>query len=55
MLLVFAGTSLVVSTVAARVSTRLDSSTVRRGFAYVVLAVAVFVAVAAVVDPSALG
>lgn len=54
-LLLFAGTSLVVSIVAARVSTRLDSSTVRRWFSYVVLAVAVFVAVAAVVDPSALG
>lgn len=54
-LLAFAGVSLVVSTVAARVSTKLDSSTVHRGFAYVVLAVAVFVAVAAIVDPSALG
>lgn len=54
-LLLFAGTSLVVSIVAARLSTRLNSSTMRRWFAFVVLAVAVFVAVAAVVDPSALG
>lgn len=51
----FAGTSLVMSMVAARMSARLNPSTVRRWFAYVVLAVAVFVAVAAVVDPSALG
>lgn len=54
-LLAFAGTSLVVSIVAARMSTRLDSSTVRRWFAYVVLAVAVFVAAAAIVNPAALG
>ncbi|WP_217559064.1 sulfite exporter TauE/SafE family protein [Streptomyces sp. GbtcB6] len=54
-LLVFAGTSLVVSIVAARVSTRLDPITVRRWFAYAVLAVAVFVATAATVNPSALG
>ncbi|WP_338600397.1 sulfite exporter TauE/SafE family protein [Saccharopolyspora sp. SCSIO 74807] len=54
-LLVFAGTSLVVSVLAARMSTRLNSSTVRRWFAYVVFAVAVLVAAAAVIDPSALG
>ncbi|MCX2731529.1 sulfite exporter TauE/SafE family protein [Saccharopolyspora sp. NFXS83] len=54
-LLLFAGTSLVVSIVAARLSARPNSSTVRRWFAFVVLAVAVFVAVAAVVNPSALG
>ncbi len=55
LLLLFAGTALVVSIVAARLSTRLDAATVRRWFAYVVLAVAVFVAVAAYVNPSALG
>ncbi|MBK0868771.1 sulfite exporter TauE/SafE family protein [Saccharopolyspora sp. HNM0986] len=54
-LLLFAGTSLVVSIVAARMSTRLRSPTVRRWFSYIVLAVAVFVAVAAIVSPSALG
>lgn len=54
-LLVFAGTSLVVSVLAARTAAKLNSSTVRRWFAYVVIAVAVFVAVEAVVDPSALG
>lgn len=54
-LLLFAGTSLVVSIVAGRLSVRLNPVTVRRWFGYVVLAVAVFVAVAAVVDPSALG
>lgn len=54
-LLLFAGTSLVVSVVAARVSTWLNSATVRRWFSYVVLAVAAFVAVAAIVNPSALG
>lgn len=54
-LLLFAGTSLIVSIVAARMATKLPAETVRRWFAYVVLAVAVFVAVAAIVDPSALG
>jgi hypothetical protein len=54
-LLLFAGAALVVSVVAARLSTRLNSSTVRRWFAFVVLAVAVFVAAAAIVNPSALG
>lgn len=54
-LLLFAGASLVVSIVAARLSTRLNAATVRRGFSFVVLAVAVFVAVAAIVNPSALG
>lgn len=54
-LLLFAGTSLVVSIAGARMSTRLNSSTVRRWFSYVVLAVAVFVAAAAIVNPSALG
>ena len=39
-LLLFAGTSLVVSIVAARMSTRLNSSTLRRWFSYVVLGVA---------------
>lgn len=54
-LAVFAGTSLVVSTLAARASTRLDAGTVRRWFSYVVLVIAVFVAGAAVVAPAALG
>ncbi|MQA81716.1 MAG: TSUP family transporter [Streptosporangiales bacterium] len=54
-LLLFAGTSLAVSIVAAQMSPRLNSSTVRRWFSYVVLAVAVFVAVTAIVNPSALG
>jgi len=54
-LLLFAGASLAVSIAAARMSTRLNSDTVRRWFSYLVLAVAVFVAVAAIVNPSALG
>lgn len=51
----FAVAALVVSIVAARFSTRLPPATVRRWFAYVVLAVAVGVSVAAIVDPAALG
>ncbi len=54
-LLVFAGVSLLVSIVAFRMSTRLNSSTVRCWFSYVVLAVAVFAAVTALVSASALG
>lgn len=54
-LLLFAGASLVVSVAAARLSMKLNPSTVRRWFAFVVLAVAVFVAVAALLNPSALG
>ncbi|MCP2255470.1 hypothetical protein LY13_004246 [Prauserella aidingensis] len=54
-LLLFAGAALVVSVVAARWSAKLDAATVRRWFAVVVLAVAVFVATAAVVNPSAVG
>lgn len=54
-LLLFAGTSLIVSILAARTATKLPAATVRRWFAYVVLAVAVFVAAAAIVTPSALG
>jgi uncharacterized protein len=54
-LLLFAASALVVSLVAARLSTRLNASTVRRCFAFVVLAVAAFVAAAAIVNPSALG
>ncbi|WP_285486347.1 sulfite exporter TauE/SafE family protein [Amycolatopsis taiwanensis] len=54
-LLLFAGASLLVSIVAARLSTTLNPATVRRWFAYVVFAVAVFVAVAAIVNPAALG
>ncbi|RRO13961.1 sulfite exporter TauE/SafE family protein [Saccharopolyspora rhizosphaerae] len=54
-LLLFAGAALVVSVVAARWSAKLDSSTVRRWFAFVVLAAAVFVAAAALINPSTLG
>ncbi|MEV4729626.1 sulfite exporter TauE/SafE family protein [Saccharopolyspora sp. NPDC049426] len=54
-LLVFATSALVVSLVAARLATRLNASAVRRWFAFVVLAVAAFVAAAAIVNPSALG
>lgn len=54
-LLLFAGASMIVSMAAARMATKLPTATVRRWFAYVVLAVAVFVAAAAVVNPSALG
>lgn len=54
-LLLFAGTSLIVSIVAARTATTLPTTTVRRWFAYVVLAVATFIATAAIVNPSALG
>lgn len=55
MLLLFAGGAMVVSTVASGFSARLDPATVRRWFSYVVLAVAVFVAAAALINPSALG
>lgn len=54
-LAVFAGTSLVVSILAARASTRLNADTIRRWFSYVVLVIAVFVAGAAIVAPAALG
>ncbi|MFC7345037.1 sulfite exporter TauE/SafE family protein [Saccharopolyspora griseoalba] len=54
-LLLFAGAALVVSVVAARWAAKLDASTVRRWFAFVVLAVAVLVAAAAITDPTALG
>lgn len=54
-LLLFAGSALLVSMVAARFSTRLNPVTVRRAFSCVVLVVAAFVAVAAFVDPAALG
>lgn len=54
-LLLFAGASLIVSIVAAQLASKLPAATVRRWFAYVVLAVAVFVATAAVLNPHALG
>lgn len=54
-LVLFAGASLVVSAGSARVASALNPATVRRWFAYVVIAVAVFVAAAAAVDPAALG
>lgn len=54
-LLLFAGSALLVSIVAARFATRLNPATVRHAFSYVVLAVAAFVAVASLVNPAALG
>ncbi|WP_199740255.1 sulfite exporter TauE/SafE family protein [Saccharopolyspora rhizosphaerae] len=54
-LLLFAGTALVISVMAARWSTKLNPATVRRWFAFVVLAVAAFVAAAAVINPSVVG
>lgn len=54
-LFAFAGAALVVSILSARLAARLPSATVWRWFAYVVLAVALGVAVAAIVNPSALG
>lgn len=54
-LLLFAGAALASSIVASRWSTRLSPAEVRRWFAYLVLAVAAFVAIAAVVNPSAVG
>jgi uncharacterized membrane protein YfcA len=53
-LLLFAGTALVVSIAAARLSTKLNTSTVRRWFAYVVLTVATFVTATALIIPTAL-
>ncbi len=53
-LLLFAGTSLAVSLAAARLAPRLPAATVRRWFAYVVLAVAAGVATTAILLPSAL-
>ncbi|PRW64936.1 sulfite exporter TauE/SafE family protein [Actinopolyspora mortivallis] len=54
-LLLFAGAALVVSVVAARWATRLDPATVRRWFSFVVLGVAAFVSVTALLEPAALG
>ncbi|MHA6799347.1 sulfite exporter TauE/SafE family protein [Bounagaea algeriensis] len=54
-LLTFAGAALVTSGLAGRLAPRLPAATLRRGFAAVVLAVAAGVAVAAVLDPTALG
>lgn len=54
-LLVFAGTALVVSAVVGRAAGRLNTDTVRRWFAHVVIAVAVLVAATAVVNPGAFG
>lgn len=54
-LAVFAGAALAASLLAGRLAPRLPAATLRRWFAYVVLLVAAGVAVAAIVDPSALG
>ncbi|TWF95468.1 sulfite exporter TauE/SafE family protein [Saccharopolyspora dendranthemae] len=54
-LIAFAGAAAVASAVSALFSSELNPATVRRWFAVVVIAVAVFVAVAAVLDPAALG
>lgn len=53
-LLLFAGAAVVVSIFAARLSTKLDTATVRRWFAWLVLVVAAFVTVMALTVPSAL-
>ncbi|MCF6526196.1 sulfite exporter TauE/SafE family protein [Streptomyces sp. JJ36] len=53
-LLLFAGSALAVSLAAARLAPRLRAATVRRWFAYVVLAVAAGVATAALLAPSSL-
>ncbi|NHD17796.1 MULTISPECIES: sulfite exporter TauE/SafE family protein [unclassified Actinopolyspora] len=54
-LLIFAGAALVVSVAAGRLAPRLPADTLRRWFAYVVLAVAAGVALAAILNPGALG
>lgn len=53
-LAIFAGTALAVSVASARLSPRLPARTLRRWFAYLVLAVAAGVAVAAILNPAAL-
>ena len=51
---VFAGTALLASLAAGRVANRLPAAALRRGFAYLILAVAVGVAAAALLAPTAL-
>ena len=53
--LVFAGVSLVTAAVAGRFGTRVNPDRLRRWFALLIIVVAVFVAVEAGVNPSALG
>ncbi len=53
--LTFAGTSLVVAAVAGRFGTKVDADRLRKWFAWLIIAVAVFVAIEAAVNPSALG
>jgi uncharacterized membrane protein YfcA len=53
--LAFAGAALVAALVAGRFSTRVDSDRLRTWFAWLIVAVSVFVAVEALVNPSSLG
>ena len=53
--LAFAGAALVAALVAGRFGTRVDSERLRRWFAWLIIVVAAFVAVEAVVNPSSLG
>ncbi|WP_019814431.1 sulfite exporter TauE/SafE family protein [Saccharomonospora saliphila] len=54
-LMIFAGVALMVSVLAGWLAPRLSATTLRRWFSYVVLAVAVGVALAAILNPAALG
>jgi uncharacterized membrane protein YfcA len=53
--LVFAGVSLVVAAAAGRLGTKVNPDRLQRWFAWLIIVVAVFVAVEAGVNPSALG
>jgi uncharacterized membrane protein YfcA len=53
--LVFAGVSLVIAAIAGRLGSQLNPDRLRRWFALLIIVVAVFVAVEAAVNPSALG
>jgi uncharacterized membrane protein YfcA len=53
--LAFAGAALVAALVAGRFGTRVDSDRLRTWFAWLIVAVSVFVAVEALVNPSSLG
>jgi uncharacterized membrane protein YfcA len=53
--LVFAGTALAAALIAGRLGSHTDSDRLRRWFAWLIVAVAVFVAVEATVNPSSLG
>ena len=54
MIAVFAGTALLASVASGRVANRLPAAALRRGFAYLILAVAAGVAAAALLAPAAL-